>query len=459
MQSNFVRFIKTCYFKLVVIPCCLFFIFVFSYASFSKEIPISYWDEMLWVGHSYFFDFFIKGDFSNPIWQSEASYDQPKLAEFSFGAWLYPHYFLDKQKSNEADFDYMKFLISRGLYLTDEPYADAYRIYHQLHNSETVNLVKTDNGFPDEYVARYGTNVLKTIHTIYQARIINFVYMALAVVMMFYIVYIRMGIRWAVIFSFLYGYNSLLIHTGIKAHSEALFVFLFNASLLSLLLYFLSKRKIFYLFCFSVLVGLCTSTKLNGSVLVICFFIINIFYLLFFDTKEKMIGFFHSFIPVIVVLNIFILLNPYTYADPVGRIRYEYEKRMETSRYYAQIFPDVSLPSAASRFAKFFSNFYITKDAGLYNAIYMLNIPGYSWIAFVLFLVGIFCEAFMTYKRKKVSFLIIFSFFISFGALCNYLLLNWPRYYVHMVVFIILFEGFGLYFFFQLLLRRTDALT
>src|SRR3972149_10887377 len=87
-----------------IFPTILFFFLIFTYKNYTRTLLISYWDEIAWVGRSYFFQFYIKGDFQNKIWKSFASYDQPQFTSYVYGAWIYPLY-LQEKRGRDSSYD------------------------------------------------------------------------------------------------------------------------------------------------------------------------------------------------------------------------------------------------------------------------------------------------------------------------------------------------------------------
>ena len=90
----------------IVIRFYLFPIFIFLtsfifYQIYLYELPVRYWDEARWIRRGYFFELFIKKDFTNPLWQNYYSYDQPKMANYFFGAALYPFYLKEKNRKRK----------------------------------------------------------------------------------------------------------------------------------------------------------------------------------------------------------------------------------------------------------------------------------------------------------------------------------------------------------------------
>lgn len=435
--------------KLLVIPYILFFVLVFSYGSYSKTIPISFWDEIRWVGRSYFFEFFIHGNFDNRIWQLRESYDQPKLAEYAYGAWLYPLYLYLKDRSiSPQPFGYTRFLINNGFYEIDEKYMDTYADYK--NNSKVIRFDYRMSGFPEEWVAKYGESSLKSVNLIYRARILNTFLLAGAVIFAYFLALEYGGVIFALIFSIFYGYNSLIIATGLKAHSEALFLFTFNAAFLFMNLYFIKGRKILYLLLFSLFAGLCISTKINGSMLVVIFVVLNL--LQFFFSKEKKIE--HillSFIPLLISLIVFVSLNPFTYPDPLKNVQYMFDWRMKTAFVYqADRFKENLLPDNITRIRRVFENFYFSENAAYFNGVKIFeqinSLKNYGIYLFVLFFLGLFYSLKLAFQKNQVAITILSSLALVLAFMTYYLILDWERYYAHLPLFFVILQSFGMLF-------------
>jgi len=419
--------------KIWIIPIILLIIFIYLYSIFSKKIPVSYRDEMMWVGRSYFFDLYIKGDFDNPIWQSRYAYEQPKLAEYVYGAWLYPKYLKEKLQQNDPHFDYIKFLFRNGFYMTHGYYQNNYKI---------IDFDETFIGFHEDYLRKYGTDSINTVNTVYYARIINFFLLALAAVIFYYVVYLYKNFIVALLMVFFYSFNPLFIDSGLKAHSEALFVLLFNSSLFVLTLYFVKKRSLKYLIIFSILAGLCMSTKLNGIMLIFIYFVIN-----FFSSRNI----FHIFLSFLFSILIFIVLNPFTYSNPIIKIPQMFEKRMEAATVQSKQFPSNYLPTPASRLNRIYSNFFSSNYyACEYNNIYFLSFfSKYPPILLILFLCGIFSEIYLAAKSNKKSLILLIIFLCILTTMSFYLKLNWDRYYIQLIFFVVFYQYIGLAFLFD----------
>jgi hypothetical protein len=455
------KLFKSTWLKLLIVPYILFTVLIFNYSSYLKTIPISFFDEMFWVGRSYFFEFYINRDFQNRIWQSYESYDQPKLTEYSYGAWLYPLYLKEKNK-NEELFDYTRFLIKNGFYEIDESYMNNYTDYKRILN--IVKLDKENSGFlevPKEYVARYGTMISKPINLIYHARRLNMFLLAGAVIFAYFFILQLVGIPIALLFSTFYGFNSLIIDNGLKAHSEALFLFTFNAAFLFMSFYFAKGRKILYLLLFSLFAGLCMSTKLNGTMLVVIFFISNAI-LLFFSKQKRIEHILVGILPVVVGLVIFVSLNPFTFSNPIKNVQYMFDWRMKTATTQTARYKNSFLPNGVSRVKKIFNNFYYSKQVPFFNGIKIFGqlgkLKNYGNYLFIFFTLGLFYSLKLAFNKNITAIVIICSFITILIFMNYYLVLDWSRYYIHMSFFFIMFQSFGLYFLIKYVYKYLNLL-
>lgn len=292
-------------FKFLIFPSLLALVFLYYYTHQIRAIPVSYWDEFEWVGRSCFFQLFVQKDVNNSSWQSVFAYEQSKLGEYLYGAWLYPLY-LQERKTREDGYDYVKFLIDHGFYRLDGSDGEKYLNYITYKSNHLIRIVDTIaqdffSGYPQDFVYSYGVDVLKPLTLIYHARIINAVLLLFSIVILYFLMIIFLRFHHGIVASLLYGCNSLIIFSSLPVYAEALFLFTFNLGVFFMYLYLTQNHfKILYFLFFSISAGLCMSTKLNGILLILCFFIVNIIYLL--TVKEMnhivnhaLIGFFFCY--------------------------------------------------------------------------------------------------------------------------------------------------------------------
>ncbi len=439
-------------FKTLIFPYLFFLVLVYSYGYFNKLLPVSYWDEVYWVDRSNFFVYFINGDFGNEVWKNYKSFDQPKLAEYAFGAWLYPIYLLNKAKDSKP-IDYNQFLIKNGFYFIQEDYDSAPLEYKSIYN-----FVKYDGamiGYLEDWVAKYGIESRKTVNLILYARILNVFLLSGAVIIAYFLALKFKGFIFSIIFSILYGYNSLIIETGLKAYSEALFLLTFNASLYFMVLYFEKNRNILYLILFSLFSSLCMSTKLNGSFMFIIFTFVNTLILILFKEK-KVSNILWNIFSLFLGLVIFVGLNPFTYSNPFKNIKYMFEHRNSTAIYERIYNPEASIERGKS-IKKIFENFYFSGYTKIFNGIKIFNrlnlIKNYGVYLFLLFLLGMIYTIKLVLQKYVMAIIIITSFLIILLFMNYYLILDWMRYYVHLSFFFTLFQLSGLFFLLKYILK------
>ena len=269
-----------------------------------------------------------------------------------------------------------------------------------------------------------------------------------AVILAYYVVLHYVGLVPAIVFVFFYGFNTLLIDSGLMAHSEALFLFTFNAAFLFMNLFF-TKRKIIYLLVFSVFAALCMSTKLNGSMLLAMFFISNL--VLFFVSRKKETKLvLLSILPFLISLFIFVSLNPFTYSNPLKNAQYMFEWRMkEASVCLIKGTYENCLLDWSSRIKRIFENFYFNKRALYFNGNKVFeqfnSLKYYGICLFGLFILGLLYLLRLAFNKHINAIVTVCSFVTVLVLMGYYLILDWDRYYVHLVLFFLLFQLLGLY--------------
>jgi len=223
--------------KKIIIPLLIFLSFLSFYLFYLKSIPIRYEDEAYWIGRSYFFELFIKTDFNNPLWQSYYSYDQPKLAEYIYGFWLFPKYLIYKREHENIDFG--RFLIAHNLYsIKGKEYAE-----YKNNLSQFTEWGPHDyNVSSSELIKKYGEGFKKTVDLIFYARMLNALLLAGYLVIIYFLISSLSGTIIALLTTLFYGINNLILTTGLIAHFEALFLFLFSFGLYLLVRIFSNKE-------------------------------------------------------------------------------------------------------------------------------------------------------------------------------------------------------------------------
>ena len=160
-----------------------FLVSVYSY--YGNKVYFSYHDEAYWIGKSYYFQFLTAGDFRREIWESYAGIDEPMLAMYAYGAWLYPDYLYAKKV--DPGLDYTKFLIKRGFYWVDNDLPE-YKDYEEK-NKESIFELPQSNGSFQDIIDRNGEKSQGTADLILKARSLNYFMLAFAVLYTIYVVF------------------------------------------------------------------------------------------------------------------------------------------------------------------------------------------------------------------------------------------------------------------------------
>ncbi len=437
----------------IFIPIFIFFLAFSFYSSIYKDIPITYWDEDFWIGRSYFFELLLKKDFNNSLWLSYFSYDQPKLAEYMYGAVLYPYYLKLKKEKKYKEF--IQFLIDHNFY---EEELDNYPQYQQYKNNNKnfVDWSKVYN--PDFHVTttslrkKIGPKIEKTIDLLLKARKINIYILSINIVIVYFLTYfLTNSLLISLITSFFYGNNYLIIDASLKAHSDGLFTLLFNISLLFLILYFKNKNHpIKYAIFFAISVALLNSTKINGVMLIIIFNLLLLFDFLkkyLYKKRENLFKIILNFLLVsFIFLNLFILHHPFLIKNPIKNTLFLYEHRKITGLQQSEEFKEYKLKTKKERLLTIWRNF-LGKAANHYSSYkfienFIEKKPRiYSMIIKILFIVGFILFLF---QRGKKFWFFITTFFLVQIIMSFYLFLNWDRYFIHLVFFFCLFPLYSL---------------
>lgn len=447
-----------------LIAAGLFLIFFSFYLYRLPSLPLVRWDELFWVGKSYFFELMIQGDFKNELWQSVFSYDQPKFGELLFGAYFYPQYQAYKHKIAQPNYAYWQYLIDHNFFESEwESLNPEYKQAYKNNNPNYIHWETDDITPPANYIARYGANFIPTYSLLIEARQLNALLLALSVGVIFLLGSVVGGPVIGLLTALLYGFNPLVISAGLHAYSEALFLLLFNLGLYLLITFFqqkkYSKMRIVIL---GIVFGLCFSTKLVG-IMLLCFYVLFEFVFLLYKKPTRIAQFLPPFtrasIISILTLIIFIALNPFTYSNPIVKISkmFEWRSKVVSDQYPfdAHQIPD----SFISRVTNVYWNYYGT----VRSADFTTRLPFFSNTSVLyvaLFSLGIIFLV-VNYLHKKTDrkiiglFVTIFILLQFFAGI--YLKLNYQRYFVHFVFFFNFIQVYGLYHSLRLLWRKLVA--
>lgn len=436
----------------LLLPLVIFGIVFYFYIQHFRQFPISYWDEILWVARSYHFELFVNGDFNNPLWENYNSYDEPKLAEYFFGAVIFPKYLKAKKAIGKIDYDYITFLIDHNLYPF---FSEEEGVFYKNYKNKQTNhiaLRKGDYGTPEVLGLKYGEGISKTIDLIYTARRANVVLLALSVIVVYFLARVIFGNTIAVLSALFYGFDNLVVRSGLVAHSEALFLFLFNLGLLFLVLRFGKRKKgLMTVLLFSVAAALCTATKLNGLMLIIFFNIFIFFEVITLCIKENFLAAGKSLSQLLLVnllsFAIFVSLHPFLYKNPLQETIFLYTYRGGHTQNVARTLSEIHLPNFSSRIMAMYKKFFIKGDI-------IQETPLVYLMKFPLFLLGAGVSLMKGFRRKTKNreIKVILALFVMVQIMMGlYLLLDWDRYYVPLAPFFALFQAVGVWWLIRLI--------
>ena len=435
--------------KYFLIPLFIFIIFFTFYNNVYKKISITYWDEEAWLGRGYFFELLIKGDFNNPLWDTPLAFDQPKLTEYMYGAAIYPTYLKYKEKLSKKNIDYAQFFIDHNFFQVNGEKYEKYK----TNNHQFINWGPKDFGEFSILLSKYGQNFQKTIDLIFIAREVNVILLSLNIIIVYYISIFCLNFFPSLLVMLFFGINNFIIETCLRAHSEGLFLFLFNLGLLFLIIT-IKKNKLFSI-PFAIVTGLLWQTKLNGVMMLIIFdaiFIIKAVIDWFKSKKIIMDDILLIFIVNLLTLLVFVNTNFFIMKSPIKNILIYYQERNEQSQQQAAAYPLDKLSSPKERIIAIYKNF-------LYDPFYfrasdffpakinqIMNTTIYKLIyrtSLLLGFGGVFISFFKKKKKSNIIFLLVVFFLIQL-IMSQYLILNWDRYFIQISLFFIIFYVQGL---------------
>lgn len=438
-------------------PLIIFLIFLNYYSRIVPKIPLQHYDEYEWIARSYFFDLFIKGDFANPLWSDYRGYEQAKLGEYYYGLLLYPTYLKEKERKGNSTYRYWQFLADHYFFsLSGKEYED-----YKIRIPNFINWRYYDSDIVLLLTDKYGSNFSKISDLIFKARRVNVWVTALTVIVVYFIGLKVSGPLIAVLGSLLYGFNKLIIESSLIAHSEVLFLLFLNIGVYLLLLIFDKKRennKVNLLFdkrimLFSLIVTLCSATKLNGFMLLIFFLFLSLFPQIIKNTKKVILN-----ITIVITLtfSFFLILNPFLYSDPLRNFGLMLNLRLKIVQGQTREYTDTFLPSFKSRLVKIYTRFLDPTRTENFNTPYFLRKDSifYNSFSSFFFVLGVF-SALLKFAKEKNNHrpikIVTIIFFLTQFIMGWYLVLDWSRYYVQLVIFFVLFEALGIKLFTGLL--------
>jgi len=283
-----------------------------------------YIDEMFWipVSNIAFQDFFINHDFSQATWDREyyswGNYN-PTIGKFIMGLFIYCW----------GDSQWRVFAVKEG---TEE--------------------------FTDKIA-------FPTVETFVAARVPNFIFAYLACVLLFFVVYVCVGLKEGVLAAILFAYSPIVRFVSHLAVTDfyVMFFGLFSTLSFIFLIKGISRKSIplvlgIYTPVVGLFAGLCIGSKLIGFLTLINIILLLTIAWFFFLCAPWLTGKFKSMqvavirkdsrwmfpsiaiLAVVISLSIFIFSNPFLYRNTVDNLRHMYSHKAFLEKRFA---PGISL--------------------------------------------------------------------------------------------------------------------
>jgi hypothetical protein len=275
-----------------------FFIAILSFLAFTllnrANQKMIHEDEVMFLERGKFFDWYVAGDFKREEWQGFESYDIPKLVEFFYGLVLRTYYRTTV----------VSYLTEIGFFENGELNAGSWK------TTETRGKCCVLTDMPDY--------VLEKSPPILVARRFGILFFTIPLLALLYFIGKEAnGNIFGLTSMTVIGMNSLFLESMTAAMAESLLWFFFFLFLYISLFYFQKAKKSYVqTSILGLTAGLATSVKLNGTILVMFFFLA-----LFLTLAKKAISFrqfiYHAFIFSIVSFAIFFFINPYIWKNPI----------------------------------------------------------------------------------------------------------------------------------------------
>lgn len=216
------------------------------------------------------------------------------------------------------------------------------------------------------------------------------------------------------------------METSLKAHSEALFIFLFIFSLF-LIGRYLESRKSYLFVLSSISIGLTASTKLNGIILYPVFLICLYMFEVLKKTRNSIIKLIKKIIlSGVLIIATFVVLNPYTHKNPIVKIIEMYSYRLDLLQKQQQ-FSDIALFAVTDRIAVIYNTLFVYTS---YSNSTLIGV-----FLFCFSVLGFIINLQSAVKKDVLAIVVFVTSTVSFLLVIFLLKIDWPRYYVTLMIF------------------------
>jgi 4-amino-4-deoxy-L-arabinose transferase-like glycosyltransferase len=272
-----------------------------------------------------------------------------------------------------------------------------------------------------------------------------------SLILIFFIGYKLKGLGIGLISIILLSINPLFYQESHRSMSSSILLFFIILSFF----YYLNYRQdktIKTNLILGLVLGLTASTKLNGLTALVSVVTAEVIISIisFLRRSKNLLSQIHFVSIRIIILTlttfiIFLLLNPFTWNDPINSIDKMYRSRIIQTIQFQRSHPKQAYYSIADR-AKLIYITTISPEADFSNLI-KIN-PFLDMILFVSGLIYAFARSFKGDQNK----LILLLWFVNiFFIMCLYLLVGFDRYLLPIIPFITIIESLGAISIFKLL--------
>lgn len=362
-------------------------------------------------------------------------YEQPKLGEYIYGAWIHKLYLHDEE-SIAQKYTYSQFLLSKGFYIQTETNISGYDDFYNEQQEKGLKTLKpNDYGYRHELEDKYGKDINKSLSVIEHARYINVLVLSLAVVFGYLAARLLTNNNVSFVFLILYSSNYLLIKNGLMAHTDGFLILFMNMSVYFMLKYLIIGKMMPYGILCGLVIGLSFSTKLNG--------VLSIFILLIIMVYKNMLNkslyikaVSHYLTIFAVMFSIFILLNPYTWDDPIKKTINMFIYRNEIVNEQINTYNIAHLPYIKDRAYAIIDSLYF-----LYSPFGPTSIINYLFVA--LSSIGMLSVIRSFTKLKLESIYLLTSSTVFLVFILTTVKIYQERYFLPLIFYSLLFTAIG----------------
>jgi hypothetical protein len=412
----------------IIVPALIIVFFSSYYLSKINQLSLHI-DEHDWVRKSDFFDLFIERRFSDLAWVHFDAYDQPKLVNYLFGMIFHLWGWKDINK------ELIKINFNEGWRRPQPIYFlwtnnNWWIKYQDLSFKDLSNPVKV-KAMPIMIIREW------------------MVFVSLTTAVLFFLIGRKIN-NWltGILAMILIGLNPLFFSYSLRAMAEGLLFFLMSLSLL-LTSYFVKtwhkkdwQKTIILSVVIGLVNGLVAATKFTGFIAVGAF---SLFCWLLMYTSHVEQAIKNLLISLLVALAIFILLDPTLWSSPPRKFAMMIASRISTIKAQQQDWPGLALTKPSLKLSKIFEKT-VTSESG-FSTFSFTKLP----MDLVLIPTGLFLiikKEKQKWKNGKMSYL---SFFLiwslsTFLILLLCLPLDWERYYLPLLLPVIIVEAYALDF-------------